>query len=272
MRQRAGFVAFLVVILFATTAVAAEFDHSHTRFSLVLQEVVKDGNVDYSLLANGSENLEKYIKETGKVKKGTYELFTSRQKIAYWVNLYNAITILSIAEHYPVLPDKYNTLYPKSSIRQIPGIWNRNKFRTALGMKTLNQISSEQIEAFREPLLWFVVVNGSKGGAKILNRPIDPERLPEQLEQSARAFVLDSNNVTGDPGGKKLYLSRLFLWKASQFIPRYYKLGHFKHRNKSEIAVLNFLNQYAGMTEKMMIHRDDFTIEYVDYDWALNER
>ena len=78
--------------------------------------------------------------------------------------------------------------------------------------------------------------------------------------------------MRADPNTKTLYLNRIFKWKGKGFIPKYFKTGHFAHRTKSEIAVLNFLGSYAGMMEKMMIYRDDFEIKYMEFDWSLNER
>lgn len=266
------FIGLFLIFGVGQVSFAEEFDHSHARFTLILNNVVMDGKIDYVMLVRDPAQIEKYVKILGKVRKGLYENFTINQRIAYWTNFYNAATIMAISRNYPVINDNYNSLYPKSSVRQIPGIWNKMRFKTALGYKTLSQIQAEQINSFNEPLLYFAVVNSSVGGPKIMNEAINADKLESQLREAARNFVLDAGNVRADPNTKTLFLSKFFQWNGKRFIPKFYKTGHFQHRTKAEVAILHFLTSYAGMMEKMMIYKDDFTIKYMDYDWSLNER
>lgn len=265
-------VAVLCILAFSSTALAEGFDHDHSLWSSILKKVVKEGKVDYVQLVRDPSDLLNYVKTMGKLKKKSFEKFDRNQKIVYWVNLYNALTILSVTRNYPILPDNPDPLYPKSSIRQVPGVWMKTRFKTVLGTKTLKEMETQYINQFKEPLLNFVVVNSSIGGPKMVEQALRADTLEQQVNEAVRNFVLDANNIRAEPTTKTLFISEMFIWKASQFVPRYFKLGHFKRRSKQEVSVLNFLNNYAGMMEKMMILKDDFKIKYIKYDWSLNER
>lgn len=271
MRRKALLLVLLLPAIFPALASAA-FDHTHSRWTLVLQQVVQDGRIDYVQLVRDPTGIEQYVKELGKIGKKEFEAFSSNEKIAYWLNLYNAQTVLAITRNYPVVPKDPNPLYPKNSIRQIPGIWTKMRFRTALGMATLNMIEAQYIKGFRDPRLMFLMVNGTRSGPKIMDQAVHPERIEAQMNEAVRNFVLDAGNVRADPNTKTMFLSKVFQWKGKQFVPMFYKTGHFRHRTKTEIAILAFLNEYGGMMEKMMILRDDFVIRYLEYDWSLNER
>lgn len=267
------FVAFaILVVIWAMPGYCGDLDQTHTRFTLILQQVEKDSKVDYYQLRKHPEELKKYLKDLANVRKKEYETFTVKQQISYWVNLYNAATIWTITQNYPILPKDPDPMYPKNSVRQIEGFWTKLRFNTALGKKTLNQIELEELTKFHEPLIVFILCNGTMGSPPLPNQAIHPERLEEQLADAAREFCLDPANVRADPASKAIYLSEVFKAKGNWFVRKYYKLGHFKRRTKTEIAILNFLNNYAGMMEKMMILKDDFEIKFIEYDWSLNER
>lgn len=259
-------------VVFASSAMAISFDHDHSLLSTILKKVVKEGKVDYVLLVRDPGDLHAYVKTMGKLHKRDFEEFTRNQKIAYWINLYNALTLLSVTQNYPILPDSPDPIYPKSSIRQIPGVWVKIRFKTVMGAKTLKEIETQYINPLKEPLLNFVMVNSALGGPKMMEEALRADTLEKQVNEAVRNFVLDANNIRADPTSKTLFISEMFTWKASQFTSRYFKLGHFQRRSKEEVAILNFLNNYAGMMEKMMILKDDFKIKYIKYDWALNER
>ena len=273
MRRKVHFAGLVVVIFLAVPCLcAADFDQTHTRWSMILKQVVQDGLVDYVYLVRNPSELDTYIKDFGRLKKADYENFSVNQKIAYWVNLYNAGTVWAIAKNYPVVPKKRNSLYPKNSVRQIPGVWTTLMFKTALGQRNLGQVEAEQIRGFNNPLLIFLLSNGSKSAPKIQPMAIHPERVDQQLDDAIRNFVLDVKNVRADPGAKRLYLSPFFRWNANLFVPRYYKPKRYTKRTKTDLALLAFLNEQAGLMVKMMILKNEFSIRYLEYDWSLNER
>jgi len=78
---------------------AAEF--SHTAFNTLLKKFVSSaGVVNYSQLKASSRSLDGYCKKIS--ENPPQDSWTKNEKLAYWLNAYNAYTLKLIADNYPV--------------------------------------------------------------------------------------------------------------------------------------------------------------------------
>ena len=60
------------------------------------------------------------------VKTKDFERWSEKGKIAFWVNAYNALTLKAVIDNYPIKSSMFRSaVYPKNSIRQIPGVWDK---------------------------------------------------------------------------------------------------------------------------------------------------
>ena len=80
-------------------------DHS-TLDAVLRRFVTEQGQVDYELLRNNPEGLDRYITELAQV---AFEPLPRNEKLALLINAYNAFTLRLILDHWPV-----------DSIRDIP--------------------------------------------------------------------------------------------------------------------------------------------------------
>ncbi|MHC4778222.1 MAG: DUF547 domain-containing protein, partial [Planctomycetota bacterium] len=87
------------------------------------------GLVNYRGLKAGSDELDRFAGSLAKIERETYDGWTEKEKIAFWINAYNALTLEVIIRNYPIRSDALRSLkYPKNSIRQIPGAWTKVRF------------------------------------------------------------------------------------------------------------------------------------------------
>lgn len=234
----------------------APFDHEHTAWTAILKQYVHDGRVDYTGLAkHGRPALEGYLHTLAEACPAEYPHWTRDQKLAYWINAYNAFTIQLILDHFPL-----------DSIRSIgilPGFAFRDSF---IHLQPFRQddISLDDIEngilrgKLEEVRIHFAIVCASKSCPVLQSEAYRASDLDQQLDAAARRFVRDPNRNHYDPATDTLYLSSIFKWFRSDF----------EHAAGSLPA---FVDRYAdGAMKKRLDRGEPAHIEFLDYDWSLN--
>ena len=252
--MRLAFIAIFLVS-FLTSCHKKVADHSrsqpisHTLFDQVLQKYVDTlGNVDYAGLAKDRSTFDSYIQLLSNNHPNTKN-WSGKERLAYWINAYNAYTIQLILDHYPVAGIKEI----KNGIPFVNSVWDI-KFINLGGEKfDLNNIEHGILrKEFADPRIHFALVCASMSCPKLQQFAFTAEQLDEQLDQAAREFFNAPyrNNITGNPIG----LSKILSWYWTDFKDTY-------------VDRYALLEQYAE-TE---IDRDA-KIDFLDYDWSLNEQ
>jgi tetratricopeptide (TPR) repeat protein len=219
------------------------FDHS--LYGDVLRESVYDGKVDYVGLKDNPTILDSYLNEVAELDTEVLNFMPRNEKLAFYLNVYNALTLKVIIDHYPV-----------KSIRDIPGVWNRLKFKVAGRELTLNQIEHRILrKEFKEPRIHFALVCASKGCPQLASEPFRGEILDEQLDREARKFINDKTKVRLDRSNRTLYISSIFKWFNEDF-------GD----------VIKFISKYLPEDDTEFIEKTKPKIKYLNYDWSLNEK
>lgn len=235
----------------------ALFDHSHAAWTSVLNRYVKDGFVDYAgLKKDGWADLGAYLRSLESVCRGHYDTWTREQKLAYWINAYNAYTVALIIEHYPL-----------KSIRKIgllPGAAFREEFIPLKGVRgktlSLNDIENEILRKdFTEPRIHFAIVCASKGCPTLRSEAYQAADLDRQLDAAARAFVRDPAKNRFDTATRTLRLSSIFKWFREDF-------------ERAAKTLPEFVARYADEPTAAAIQAESVRVEFLDYDWSLNGR
>ena len=188
------------------------FDHSHSLWTTVLNRHVNNGVVDYRALSRNRDDMNTYIKEIGAVAILDYRSWTRPQKLAYWINAYNAFTMRVILDNYPIKSGRTlkGKFYPDNSIQQIPDVWDSARNRTVEGNVSLNHIEHEILrKQFHEPRIHFSIVCASIGCPKLWNQGFDATQLDQQLDAAAKRFVRNRSNVKLDLRDETIYFSWL---------------------------------------------------------------
>lgn len=234
----------LLRLRFSSLAYAGEMGFDHSLYGDVLEEFTENGIVDYGSLRYNRAALNRYLREVAELNPENLDSMAREEKIAFYINVYNALTLKVITDYYPV-----------KSIKDIPGVWDRIEFKVAGEDMTLNHIENEILrKGFKEPRIHFAIVCASKGCPKLAEEPFNGRELNSQLDRAAQGFINDSTRVRLDRGRHTLYLSPIFKWFKRDF-------GD----------VIGFVSNYLPEDDRRFIKRERIRIRYLNYDWSLNE-
>lgn len=276
-----GWVELALVMALLTTSVlmasgqAAESSEclDYNDYALVLKSYVNDkGMVNYKELKSHREQLDAFAKRLETLEPTVYSGWDDQKKIAFWLNAYNGFTLKAIIDHYPIKSSFFKArLYPKNSIRQISGVWDKLKFPVMGRKRTLDEIEHEILrKEFSEPRIHMALVCAAMGCPSLRNEPYTGERLDEQLNDQASRFLKDPLKFRVDRKKKRVYLSPIFKWFGEDFIPKYGTNDKF--RDYDESAVLNFISGYLSEEIQGYLTAQELSVKHLDYDWSLNEQ
>lgn len=172
---------------------------------------------------------------------------------AYWTNLYNALTVKVILDHYPV-----------KSIRDIkisPGLFAAGPWGKKLIKVEGEEIALDDIEhrilrpIWRDPRVHYAVNCASIGCPNLARDAYTPANMNKLLDDGAKAYVNHPRGLRVD--GNKVITSSIYDWFQEDFGGN--AAGVFAHMKK-----------YAG-PELAQRLASATRIDSHDYDWGLNE-
>jgi Protein of unknown function, DUF547 len=249
------------------------FDYAD--YAEVLKIYVSDkGMVDYKQLKAHPEKLLAYVAAIARMPRSHYRRWDDHTKIAFWLNAYNGLTLKAIIDNYPIKSSFLKSrIYPKNSIRQISGVWDKIKFRVMGQRVTLSHIEHEILRAqFNEPRIHMVLVCAAMGCPSLRNEPYVGDRLEEQLDDQSRDFLGHRLKFRIDRGKDTVHLSPIFKWFGGDFVNAHAPARRIGRYDGEVAAMLNFVAGYLEGTDKRYILTGDFKVKYLDYDWSLNEQ
>lgn len=269
---------FIVSCFFCSETLAAksekqEFDYSD--FAEALKTNVDDsGMVNYSQLKAKPQKLQAFITDIDNLDRKDFDKWNNNEKIAFWLNAYNALTLKAIIDNYPIKSSFFRSrIYPKNSIRQIAGVWDKIKFNVMGQNLSLGHIEHKILRVkFDEPRIHMAMVCAAIGCPPLRNEPYTSEKLHEQLDDQTRRFLANSEKFEIKRDDNRIYLSPIFKWFAGDFIKKHAPDKNIGRHNKEESAVLNFIAFYLDNSQKDYVLSGNFSIKYLKYDWSLNEQ
>lgn len=232
-----------VLTLVISTVLFSSEKPDHTIWDRYLTNYVNSsGTVNYKSMKVNMDSLDAYLLELRDHAPQTD--WTSNEKLAYYINAYNAYTIKFVLSKYPVASVKDISFSGKD-------IWNFKMANLGGTNYTLNQIENDILRKMNEPRIHFAINCASKSCPKLLNEAYDADKMNSQLTSATKTFINDSkHNILAE---KKLQLSALFEWYSTDF-------------NVDGKTLIDFLNLYSNITIQA-----GAKIEYLEYDWSLNE-
>jgi hypothetical protein len=250
------------------------FDYSD--YTLVLNKYVNEqGIVNYKKLKGNPAKLNSFVAGLVKLDPNSYDGWTEKEKIAFWLNAYNAFTLKSIIDNYPIKPDFFKSMYyPKNSIRQIPGVWNKITFTVMSKDYTLEHIEHKILrKEFKEPRIHMAMVCAAMGCPPLRNEPYIGKRLDEQLDDQSRKFLANSEKFRFDSKKREFHISPIFKWFGDDFVKAKAKKKPFIQYSNKEAAILEFVSKYLAEDHAFFDpSKRAVRIKYLDYDWSLNEQ
>ncbi|MBP3127627.1 DUF547 domain-containing protein [Thalassospira sp. ER-Se-21-Dark] len=236
-----------------------EIDHGDWQAVLdryVTQHAPGVTSFDYAAASRdgGTEMVAGYVDAMTKIN---VDALNRDQQFAYWVNLYNALTVKVVLDHYPV-----------DSIRDIdisPGLFSSGPWGKKLITVEGRTLSLDDIEhrilrpIWRDARIHYVVNCASIGCPALAPEAFDADKLEAQLDQAARDFINHPRAVRINADGG-LVLSSLYDWYRDDF-------------GKSDAEFIAHLRKFAGSElTKALGGITELDVADYEYDWALNAR
>ncbi|MGH1384810.1 DUF547 domain-containing protein [Kordia sp.] len=211
---------------------------SHNTFNNLLQKhVTTAGNVNYKGFKSDRAKLRAYIVSLG--ENTPTDDWLKEEKLAYWINAYNALTVDLILRNYPL-----------KSIKDIKKPWDQRLWKLGEKWQNLNDIEHKILRKMDEPRIHFAINCASFSCPPLLNEAFTAEKLEQQLTQVTKLFLADSRRNTITPD--KIEISKIFKWFSKDF--------------KQNGSLIDFLNTYSDVKINAKAKK-----KYKDYNWDLNE-
>ena len=248
---------------------------NYDDYAEVLKSYVDNkGMVNYKQLKANRAKLDSFARQLSKLDDQTYMKWSNNEKIAFWINAYNGLTLKAIIDNYPIKSSFLKSrIYPKNSIRQISGVWDKRKYNVMGKARTLEHIEHEILrKQFKEPGIHVALVCAAMGCPPLRNKPYVGDELKEQFDVQSRRFFSDPKKFSIDRNGGKVSLSPIFKWFGSDFIGKYGMRKTLPRLNENETAVINYLSRILGEDDRDYLLKGNFKIKYLSYDWSLNEQ
>jgi hypothetical protein len=232
------------------------------------------GRVDYKKLRLKRLELIQVLREFDELAPKKYDSWPETEKIAFWINAYNLCTIKVVIDNYPIKASRYMTLfYPANSIRQISRPWTMHKFSIMQVEYTLREIEQRiLLRQFSEPRICFTLSYASMDGPHLRNEPYTGPRLDKQLDEQVRSFIGNKQGFYIDKENEDVYLSVIFKWYAEHLAKKFGTDNKFIDHPPEIRTALNFISSYLSRADVDFLERKDYSVEYIKYDWTLNEQ
>ena len=247
---------------------------SHGDFSRVLKTFVDDqGMVDYSALKKDASDLEKYYLLLSEYSPDSHpRLFpTDQDRLAYWINAYNAAVIKIVLTYYPI--DTVKDIKPPLLFFFLPresGFFLFQKIRIGgEDMRLYTMENSIIRKRFNDPRIHFALNCASLGCPRLPRNAFVSGTLNQQLDDAARKFLSEDRNVNIDHEKGTVTLSSIFEWYRSDFLEWY------RRKNPNEVATLQ---KYIGIhlspdkRTEIMERTGAYSVKFSPYDWHLNDQ
>ena len=204
---------------------------------------------DYAgLKANAADKakLDGYIKSLESMNP---DALSENEAIAFWANLYNAVTIQVVTEKYPV-----------KSIRKLgafnSGPWKKNLVTVNGEKMSLDDIEHETLrKQYPSPYIHYMVNCASVGCPNLLDTAWEADTLEAGRIKAAKAYINSPRGAVIK--GDKLTVSSIYDWFEEDF-------------GGNKEGVLKHLQEHATGELAAAITAGANITNY-DYDWSLNK-
>lgn len=228
----------------------------HTAWDGLLQAHLQrapDGINRFAYGSVGAEDREALAGYIDGLTSQPISAYNRSEQFAYWINLYNALTVQVVLDHYPV-----------DGIRDIdisPGLfadgpWDAELVTVEGEALTLNDIEHRILRPiWQDPRIHYAVNCAALGCPNLQDRAFTGDNSDALLDAAARAYVNHPRGAVVNADG--LLVSSIYIWFAEDF-------------GQDDSAIIEHLWRYAegelatGLAQTKEI--DDHA-----YDWSLND-
>lgn len=235
---------------------ASTVEVDHTPWDRFLSRYLVTGDpsginlMDYASVTNADrQSLDTYI---AALEQTEVRNLNRNEQRAFWINLYNALTVQVILDHYPV-----------ASIRDVDlsrGLFSSGPWKAKLVEIEGEPVSLDDIEhrilrpIWQDPRIHYAVNCASIGCPNLQPEAYTAANTEELLDRGAREYVNNPRAVSLADG--TLTLAAIYDWFSEDF--------------GGEAGVLRHIERYADAGLATAVRSYTGRIRY-QYDWTLNE-
>lgn len=235
---------------------ASQEQIDHSAFDQLLQEYRYRG-ADFiarfayeNVTADHKNLLGQYLK---RLQSTNVSALNRSEQYAFWVNLYNALTISVILDHYPL-----------KTIRDInisPGFFSTGPWGAKLVTIEGQDLSLDDIEhgilrpIWKDPRTHYVLNCASLGCPDLPDAALSSHALTDTLDLAAKTFINHDRavSVNGDGG---VTVNSIYHWFSSDF-------------GSTDAQILAHLRQYASPNLRLKLQQRSKITDH-HYAWQLN--
>jgi hypothetical protein len=228
----------------------------HDEWDAILMRYLRIGEDGVHRVAYGEvtpadrARLDDYIAQMAGLPISAYN---HTEQLAFWINLYNALVVRLIVDHYPI-----------ASIRDIgtptatgaAGPWRQELVVAEGSPISLHDIQHRILRPiWRDPRIHYALSCGAVSCPNLQPEPFYSDQLERQLNEAAIAYVNGSHCIRIEDD--QLGLSSMFRWYRDDF-------------GGTDRDVINHLMAYAEPGLAIKLQRFD-QITDDGFDWRLND-
>jgi hypothetical protein len=207
---------------------------------------------DYAALKANAEDAARLAGYLTSLQELDPRHYSRQEQQAYWINFYNALTVETVVEGYPV--DSIKKIH--EGIVPLSGPWGDQRATVNGQRLTLDNMEHDILRAlWRDPRIHYAVNCASIGCPNLMPTVFTAANLEEMMDAAARAYI-------NHPRGVELMdeafgvVSSIYFWFPEDF-------------GNSEAGVLEHLRKYADGELAEMLQDFDGSLDH-EYDWSLN--
>lgn len=233
----------------------------HALLTEVLADHVRNGLVDYRALKNDGR-LTKYLDRIASTDPAG--LPSEKDRLAFWINVYNSHTLKLIADNYPVksISDLHygGSLTLATAMRRT--VWHTHRFTVGGRVLTLDAVEHAILRpVFGDYRIHAAIVCAAMSCPPLRSEAYEGGAIDRQLNEQMRLFLANRSLNRYDASTRTLHLSKIFSWFEKDFTG-----------GRGDLVEVLLPHLPAETADALKGCEREVRIRYLPYDWRLNER
>jgi hypothetical protein len=227
----------------------------HTAWQALLTKYVDaKGLVDYrTWKAADRPALDRYLQGLAKVDPAT--LADTPERLAFWINAYNALTIKGMLKFHPTPSIKKHT-----AVLWGFHFWDDVRLQVGGTERSLDHIEHQILRKLDEPRIHFAIVCASMSCPRLRNTAYTGPTLEAQLAAAAREFFADRRHFRVTGSSTTVHASSILKWFREDF-------------GGTDAKLLAFARKWtADPARRALLARPGLSFDWLEYDWSINEQ
>lgn len=223
----------------------------HDAWARVLDTAVDErGRVDFARIARAPHDLHLYLDYVATVSPTSHpERFPTRaDKLAYYINSYNALAMHGIIAHG--IPADFQSFFDRAAFFKFTA------FRVGGRSISLYDYENDVIRPLDEPRVHFALNCMSIGCPRLPQTPFRADQLENQLDSATREFFNSSKYVQVHPAQHLVRLSEILNFYPEDFV-----------NTRHAPSLIAYANRY-----RLHPIPEDFGVGFIPYDWTVAQQ